>query len=53
MSIPWKSITEPIFQNSLTTASTDTAGCCDTNMAAVSLFWDTNKAAYTSCENTV
>ena len=26
---------------------------CDTNMAAVSLFWDTNMAAVTSCENTL
>ena len=30
-----------------------TALVCDTNMAAVSSFWDANMAAVMSCENTL
>ena len=32
--------------------SNHTGLVCDTNMAVVSLFWDTNMTEVTSCENT-
>ena len=41
------------LQQSQKLSSTPTRLVCDTNMANVSLSWDTNMAAVTSCENTL